>query len=246
MQTKPVPNSLWVCACTCICLWYTFLLCVTKRKHSVIFFISKCREETEIIEGEVVEIQIDRPATGTVSKTITFLLFIRIIISRYLCIIWNAVCFPFFLFRLMWYFVHLIVLMAILGLIYPQKACNHMKLYTLVLVQSCQPLCFGRSLLRPRALHYAATLMVISLGSPSELFFFNPMRSCGHQICQQPVVSVPFCVWDVGCATANWHSRFNQLSNCSVRFNSRSYASLPGETTSIFSHFKSPCRCEKP
>lgn len=26
-----------------------------------------CREETEIIEGEVVEIQIDRPATGTVS-----------------------------------------------------------------------------------------------------------------------------------------------------------------------------------
>lgn len=28
---------------------------------------SACREETEIIEGEVVEIQIDRPATGTVS-----------------------------------------------------------------------------------------------------------------------------------------------------------------------------------
>ena len=26
------------------------------------------REETEIIEGEVVEIQIDRPATGTVRK----------------------------------------------------------------------------------------------------------------------------------------------------------------------------------
>lgn len=26
------------------------------------------REETEIIEGEVVEIQIDRPATGTVSR----------------------------------------------------------------------------------------------------------------------------------------------------------------------------------
>ena len=68
----------------------------------------------------------------------------------------------------MWYFVHLIVLMAILGLIYPQKACNHMKLYTLDLIQSCQPLCFGRSLLHPRALHYAATLMVISLSSPSE------------------------------------------------------------------------------
>lgn len=33
-------------------------------KKWCIFF---CREETEIIEGEVVEIQIDRPATGTVS-----------------------------------------------------------------------------------------------------------------------------------------------------------------------------------
>jgi DNA helicase TIP49 (TBP-interacting protein) len=31
------------------------------------------REETEIIEGEVVEIQIDRPATGTVcSRQCTF------------------------------------------------------------------------------------------------------------------------------------------------------------------------------
>ena len=29
--------------------------------------ISFSREETEIIEGEVVEIQIDRPASGTVS-----------------------------------------------------------------------------------------------------------------------------------------------------------------------------------
>lgn len=29
--------------------------------------LSLRREETEIIEGEVVEIQIDRPATGTVS-----------------------------------------------------------------------------------------------------------------------------------------------------------------------------------
>lgn len=30
------------------------------------FFVCFYREETEIIEGEVVEIQIDRPATGTV------------------------------------------------------------------------------------------------------------------------------------------------------------------------------------
>ena len=42
------------------------------------------------------------------------------------------------------------------------------------------------------------------------------------------------------------HSCFNQLTNRSVWFNSRSYASLPGETTSVFSHFKSPCRSEKP
>ena len=35
--------------------------------------------------------------------------------------------------------------------------------------QSCQPLRFGRSLLRPRALHYAAMLMIISLRSPSDL-----------------------------------------------------------------------------
>ena len=33
-------------------------------------FIFFCREETEIIEGEVVEIQIDRPATGTVGSTL--------------------------------------------------------------------------------------------------------------------------------------------------------------------------------
>ena len=50
-----------------------------------------------------------------------------------------------------------------------------------------------------------------------------------------------FCVWDVGCATANRRSRFNQLTNHSVRFNSRTYVSLPGETTSVFNHFKSPC-----
>ena len=72
------------------------------------------------------------------------------------------------------------------------------------------------------------------------------MHSCGHQIRQQPVMRVPFCVWDVGCTTANWRSHFNQLTNRSVRFNSCSYASLPGETTSVFIHFKSPCRSKKP
>ena len=34
----------------------------------VIKLVALYREETEIIEGEVVEIQIDRPATGTVSS----------------------------------------------------------------------------------------------------------------------------------------------------------------------------------
>ena len=37
----------------------------------------------------------------------------------------------------------------------------------------------------------------------------------------------------------------NQLTNHSVRFSSRSYASLPGETTSVFSHFKRPSWSEK-
>ena len=115
-------------------------------------------------------------------------------------------------------------------------------------MQSCQPLRFGRSLLRLRALRYAATLMIISLCSPSEkqkLFIFDLMRSCGHQIRQQPVVRVPFCVWGVGCATANRRSRFNRLTNHSVQFNSHFYASLPGKMTSVFNHFKSPCRSEK-
>lgn len=33
----------------------------------------RIKEETEIIEGEVVEIEIDRPATGGVSKTVLLL-----------------------------------------------------------------------------------------------------------------------------------------------------------------------------
>ena len=36
-----------------------------------------------------------------------------------------------------------------------------------------------------------------------------------------------------------------QVTSCSIRFSSCSYASLPGETTSVFSHFKMPCRNEK-
>lgn len=42
------------------------------------------REETEIIEGEVVEIQIDRPATGTVSQALTLSsgLFASVVVLR--------------------------------------------------------------------------------------------------------------------------------------------------------------------
>ena len=74
--------------------------------------------------------------------------------------------------------------------------------------QNCQPLCFGCSLLQPGALHYTATLMIISLRSPSEKL------NCLFLI---------LCVW----------------------FSSHSYASLPGETTSVFNHCKLPCRSEK-
>jgi RuvB-like protein 2 len=36
--------------------------------HRIYLIFNLYREETEIIEGEVVEIQIDRPATGTGAK----------------------------------------------------------------------------------------------------------------------------------------------------------------------------------
>lgn len=48
---------------------YSRLLCNGKCIHhlNVLLSVNFIREETEIIEGEVVELQIDRPATGTVS-----------------------------------------------------------------------------------------------------------------------------------------------------------------------------------
>ena len=49
-----------------------YLLFCYFAKYNVIYTCVVCdgfREETEIIEGEVVEIQVDRPATGTVSNT---------------------------------------------------------------------------------------------------------------------------------------------------------------------------------
>ena len=47
------------------------------------------REETEIIEGEVVEIQIDRPASGTVSSGQTTLCPTTFVAYSY-CITWFA------------------------------------------------------------------------------------------------------------------------------------------------------------
>ena len=70
--------------------------------------------------------------------------------------------------------------------------------------------------------------------SPRNFFFyiFNLLCACGHQMHQQPVASVPFlCMW---CWLCHIGIRIlNQLTNCSVRFSSRYYASLPGETTSV-------------
>ena len=114
--------------------------------------------------------------------------------------------------------------------------------------QSWQPLRFGRSLLRSRALHYVATLMIISQRSPSEflkIYISILYMRVGIKFVSNWLHICLFCVWDVGCATANQHSRFNQLTNRSVWFNSCSYASLPCETTSVFNHFKSPCWSKK-
>ena len=66
------------------------------------------------------------------------------------------------------------------------------------IVRSCQPLHFGRSLLRPWALHYTATIMITTLSLRDFFWFiFNPMRACGHQIHQQLVAHVPFFVSEV-------------------------------------------------
>jgi len=49
-----------------------FVACIFPVTCSVVCFKLFCvviREETEIIEGEVVEVQIDRPASGTVSSS---------------------------------------------------------------------------------------------------------------------------------------------------------------------------------
>ena len=91
--------------------------------------------------------------------------------------------------------------------------------------------------------------MILSLHSPPKkqfYFIFDLVCACGHQMCQQQAARVPFFVSLVLVVPqpVGVHV-LNQLTNCSVWFNSRSYASLPGEMTHVFNHFKSPCQSEK-
>ena len=76
--------------------------------------------------------------------------------------------------------------------------CLNRRYSTWLPSQSCQPLRFGCSLLRPRAPHYAATLLIISLRSPPQFLFFvfDIVHAHGHQMHQQPIAHVPFsCLW---------------------------------------------------
>ena len=113
------------------------------------------------------------------------------------------------------------------------RAANH---YILAIVRYAQGHC--TMLLCSWSYHYAVPqknkrcLFLIPCVRVGIKFISNWLRIC------------LFCVWGVGCATANQHSHFNQLTSRSIQFNSRSYASLPGERTSIFNHFKSLCRSE--
>ena len=77
-------------------------------------------------------------------------------------------------------------------------------------------------------------------------FIFDLVHACGHQMCQQKAARVPFFVSVVLVVPQPVGVRvLNQLTNCSVRFNSCSFASLPGEMTHVFNHFKSLCWSEK-
>ena len=84
--------------------------------------------------------------------------------------------------------------------------CPSPQLVCFVCAQSCQPLCFGHSLLPLRALHYTATLMIISLRWPpknkNKIFLISCMcvgiKHASNQLCV-----CLFCVCSVGCATAN-------------------------------------------
>ena len=107
-------------------------------------------------------------------------------------------------------------------------------------IQSSQPLCFGCSLLHSTTL-LCSWLYHYALPQKNKNYLF--LIPCVHVGIR--FSSNLFCVWGIGCATASQRSHFNQLSNRSVRFNSCPSASLPGEMTSVFNHFKSPCWSKK-
>ena len=65
-----------------ICLEITIAARIFKNIYYEFSFLC-FREETEIIEGEVVEIQIDRPATGTVSSVLNVGVTIKILIFEH-------------------------------------------------------------------------------------------------------------------------------------------------------------------
>ena len=104
---------------------------------------------------------------------------------------------------------------------YPQPVCFWFVWKTWM--QSCQPLCFGHSLLHSRALHYTATLMIISLCSPS------PHTPNPHGVCDCATVCVchGVCVWD--CAMVCAYVRY--CFNCCVwYFNCFNYITLSSKT----------------
>ena len=113
------------------------------------------------------------------------------------------------------------------------RAANH---YVLAIVCYAQGHC--TTLLCSWSYHYAVPQKNIYF------LFFIPCVHVGIKFTGNWLRICLFCVWGVGCATANQHSHFNQLTSRSIRFNSRSYASLPGKRTCVFNHFKSPCRSE--
>ena len=107
--------------------------------------------------------------------------------------------------------------------------------------QSCQPLHFGRSWLRLRALHYAAVLLIISLRSPPQKHFKNifnlmcvwastaPATSCECAFFVYVVLVVPY-----------WHPHFKPADQlqCSVGFLLLCVCSW--RDYFCFSHFKRP------
>ena len=101
----------------------------------------------------------------------------------------------------------------------------------------------------PEGTHYTATLKIISLHSPPQKTKIVYFRSCARVWASNVPVTGCTCLFFVSVVLVVPQPVdirvLNQLTSCSVWFNSRSYVSLPGEMTPVFNHFKSPCRSEK-